>query len=116
MDDDAVVRQIVVAALERAGYDVRTAPDCSTAAAELARNPQLMVVDIGLPDGNGLDVVRSVRAQETAQPTVVVLSGFRQETNVLSAFDAGADDFMTKPFSPQELVVRVGRERTARTA
>lgn len=111
VDDDSAVSAIVSAALERAGYTVRVARNCVSARHEMKRRaPHVLVIDIGLPDGNGLDIVRGLRPQSQGGPAVVVLSGLRQERNVLAAFDAGADDFMVKPFSPEELVARVKRE------
>ena len=111
VDDDATVSAIVCMALERAGYSVRAVNNCEAARAELeARTPEVLVMDLGLPDGNGLDVVRELVPQSEGGPAVVVLSGFRQERNVLAAFEAGANDFMVKPFSPHELVARVRRE------
>ena len=105
---------IVCTALERAGYQVRAVGNCVAAREEMkARPPKVLVVDVGLPDGNGLDIVRSLRPRAHGGPAVVVLSGFRQERNVLAAFEAGADDFMVKPFSPRELVARVGRKSAA---
>lgn len=114
VEDDSTVSAIVCAALEQAGYRVRSASSCVAARAALkSRPPNVLVVDVGLPDGNGLDLVRDLRPQARGGPAVVVLSGFRQQRTVLAAFDAGADDFMTKPFSPHELVARVKREVAA---
>lgn len=111
VEDDSTVRAIVRMALEKAGYAVTEVNSCDAARRELKESrPEAIVVDVGLPDGNGLDIVRDLRPQAHGGPAVVVLSGFRQEANVLAAFDAGADDFMTKPFSPHELVARVKRE------
>jgi len=114
VEDDSTVSTIVCMALEKAGYEVRAVDNCVAARAEMRnRPPKVLVVDVGLPDGNGLDLVRNLRPQEHGGPVVLVLSGFRQERNVLAAFEAGADDFMTKPFSPHELVARVNREVAA---
>ena len=111
VEDDSTVSAIVCAALEQAGYAVRAVGDCRSAREEIHHRPaEVIVMDMGLPDGNGLDIVRDLRPQADGGPAVVVLTGFRQEKNVLAAFDAGADDFMTKPFSPRELVARVARE------
>ena len=111
VEDDSTVRAIVRMALEKAGYAVTAVDNCDSARREMkARPPEALVVDVGLPDGNGLDLVRDLRPQAHGGPAVLVLSGFRQESNVLAAFDAGADDFMTKPFSAHELVARVKRE------
>ena len=114
VEDDSTVSVIVCTALEKAGYQVRAVSNCVSAREEMkARPPKVLVVDVGLPDGNGLDIVRNLRPRAHGGPTVVVLSGFRQERNVLAAFEAGADDFMVKPFSPRELVARVERKSAA---
>lgn len=111
VEDDSTVRAIVCMALEAAGYSVRSVEDCAAAREEMeAFSPEVLVMDLGLPDGNGLDIVKDLKPKSDGGPAVLVLSGFRQERNVLAAFDAGADDFMTKPFSPRELVARVKRE------
>lgn len=114
VEDDSTVSAIVCMALERAGYAVRAVNDCESARLELqARTPHVLVMDLGLPDGNGLDILRELTPHAKGGPAVVVLSGYRQERNVLAAFEAGADDFMVKPFSPDELVARVRREAPA---
>ena len=114
VEDDSTVSAIVCMALERAGYSVRAVTDCESARLEIASQaPEVLIMDLGLPDGNGLDIVRELTPQSEGGPAVVVLSGYRQERNVLAAFEAGADDFMIKPFSPDELVARVRREAPA---
>ena len=110
VEDDSTVSAIVCMALERAGYRVRAVHDCVSAREAIEESiPAVLVLDLGLPDGNGLDIIRLLSRQSGGGPNVVVLTGFRQEKNVLAAFDAGADDFLTKPFSPHELVARVRR-------
>ena len=114
VEDDPTVTAIVRTTLEQAGYDVREAGDGGSAQFQIAtRFPDVLVVDLGLPDGNGLDLVKSLRTQAVGDLFIVVLSGFRQERNVLAAFEAGADDFVTKPFSPRELVARIKRQSPA---
>lgn len=111
IEDDSTVSAIVCMALRQAGYAVRAANDCESARQAIeSRTPQVLVMDLGLPDGNGLDILRELIPQAEGGPTVMVLSGFRQERNVLAAFEAGANDFMVKPFSPHELVARLRRE------
>ncbi|HUR47903.1 MAG TPA: response regulator transcription factor [Acidimicrobiales bacterium] len=111
VEDDSTVSAIVCMALEQAGYAVRSVDNCESAREAMqALTPAVLVMDLGLPDGNGLDILRDVIPQAEGGPAVVVLSGFRQERNVLAAFEAGANDFMVKPFSPHELVARVRRE------
>lgn len=111
VEDDSTVSAIVCMALEQAGYSVRAVNNCESAREAMqTRSPEVLVMDLGLPDGNGLDILRELLPQAEGGPAVVVLSGFRQERNVLAAFEAGAHDFMVKPFSPHELVARVRRE------
>ena len=69
-------------------------------------NPDLVITDIMMPYASGLEIVSMVKTQEKKIP-VIVLSAMGQEKVVLEAFDLGADDYMTKPFSPNELTVRV---------
>jgi two-component system OmpR family response regulator len=67
------------------------------------------MLDIGLPDGNGLDLVRWVRDDLALSTPIIVLSAYRQEENVQRAFEFGANDFVPKPFRPKELMARVER-------
>lgn len=114
VEDDLTVSTILCVALEKAGYEVRAVHNCVSARREIkSRLPAVLVVDVGLPDGNGLDIVRGLRPRSDGGPAVVVLSGFRQERTALAAFEAGADDFMVKPFSPRELVARIKHETAA---
>ncbi|MGH7855694.1 MAG: response regulator transcription factor, partial [Candidatus Binatia bacterium] len=72
-------------------------------------NPELIILDLGLPDGDGLDLLRRLRADMHSSVPVLVLTAFRQEDKAVRAFELGADDFVTKPFAPRELVARIER-------
>ncbi|MEU7474446.1 response regulator [Lentzea sp. NPDC042327] len=108
-DDDADVRDVVVFKLEQSGYDVLVAEDGATALT-LARDalPDIAVLDVMMPRMTGLDVCRELRAAEaTAGIPVILLTARARESDVEGGFDWGADDYLTKPFSPRELASRV---------
>ena len=106
-EDDADVRKWVAVALESEGHSVRTAPDGEAAlAAFRARRPDLLVLDVMMPRRDGLAVCREVRAVDPALP-VLMLTARNTEKDKLAGFDVGADDYVTKPFSMNELFARV---------
>lgn len=106
IDDDAAIRNVVRVFLETSGYRVVEADTAARAEIEArSHKPDLLLVDLGLPDGDGLTVIRHVRAW-SAVP-IVVLSARTQEEQKIAALDAGADDYVTKPFSAPELLARV---------
>ncbi|MHB1391387.1 MAG: winged helix-turn-helix domain-containing protein [Thermoleophilia bacterium] len=106
VDDEASVRQLVVSYLEKEGFDVLQAAD-GTTAIKLARleRPALVVLDLMLPGTDGLEVCRILRAESDI--FVLMLSARAEETDKLVGLGLGADDYLTKPFSPRELVARV---------
>ena len=114
IDDEPQIRRGVRNALQQAGgiriIEAATAAEGLDAAA--AEQPALIILDLGLPDRDGLDVCRDLRAF-TAKP-IIVLSARHQEREKVAALDAGADDYVTKPFSTAELQARV-RARLRRT-
>src|SRR5438045_3248105 len=92
--------------LERAGFAVATAYDGKTALASARGDrPDLVVLDLGLPERDGLDVARTLRAESPVP--IVMLTGRTEESDKLVGLEIGADDYVTKPFSPKELVARV---------
>ena len=108
-DDDADVRELVVFRLERAGYPVITAGD-GELALELARErrPAVCVIDVMMPGLDGYELTKRLRSSpETEGALIVLLTASVQEAEVKRGFDAGADDYVTKPFSPSELVERL---------
>ena len=108
-DDDPLIRELIQFRLERSGYEVVVAED-GDQALKIARerSPDLVVLDVMMPGLNGYEVTRSLRADvETKRILVILLTARVQEADVAQGFDAGADDYLTKPFSPQELRARV---------
>jgi DNA-binding response OmpR family regulator len=108
-DDDDDIRALVTFRLERAGYEVISAADGDQAfALACDRIPDLAVLDVMMPGSDGLEVTRKLRAREdTNRIPVILLTARAREGDVESGFDAGADDYLKKPFSPQELQTRV---------
>jgi DNA-binding response OmpR family regulator len=98
--------QIITSVLRTAGHRVRTASTVADALTSLSSvPPDLVVLDLSLPDGDGLDLCRTIRERSTAY--ILVLTGRDDEVDKLLGFRLGADDYMTKPFSPRELGARV---------
>src|SRR6478752_7143022 len=106
VDDEPKIARLARDYLEHAGYAVLTAGDGPSAVqAVRTRRPDLVVLDLGLPGLDGLEVLRSIRA--TGATPVVVLTARDTELDKLLGLELGADDYVTKPFSPRELVARV---------
>ena len=106
VDDEVPIQRAVAPLLRSRGYDVDVAGTGSEALDVMhAHPPDLIVLDLGLPDMEGMEVCRRVRA-ESAVP-IVVLSARGGETDKVNALDLGADDYVTKPFSPEELLARI---------
>ena len=109
VDDEEDIRRLVAMNLTRAGFDVLTAADGREALA-LARAelPPLCVLDLMLPDMQGTEVCAQLRADpDTAGIYVIMLTARGEEIDRLSGFEVGADDYVTKPFSPRVLIARV---------
>ena len=106
VDDEPKIVKLVRDYLERAGFAVRAATDGRTALS-LARTekPDLMILDLGLPQLDGLDVTRELR--RVSSIPVIMLTARSEESDKLIGLELGADDYLTKPFSPKELVARV---------
>jgi two-component system, OmpR family, phosphate regulon response regulator PhoB len=108
VEDDAQVRALVVRVLEEAGIEVDEAEDALTAMAAIgARVPDLVILDIGLPDVPGLDVLERIRRVHDVP--VVVLTGAGSEGERVAGLKGGADDYVVKPFYPAELAARIER-------
>ena len=106
VDDEPKIVQLARDYLEHAGFDVQTAADGPAALqAVRQRRPDLVVLDLGLPGLDGLDVTRELR-RDSAIP-IVMLTARDDEFDKLLGLELGADDYLTKPFSPRELVARV---------
>jgi DNA-binding response OmpR family regulator len=107
IDDDATVAQVVVAYLERAGVVAEHAADGPAALAAAAENPpDAVVLDLMLPGIDGLEVCRRLRAARADLPVLMLTARGEEEDRVLG-LETGADDYVVKPFSPRELVLRV---------
>jgi DNA-binding response OmpR family regulator len=119
VEDAAEYAQLVTAALRHDGHDVSTATTIEAARQQLrSTQPDVVILDLTLPDGDGLDLCQEVRSSTNA--FVLMLTGRDDEIDKLLGFRLGADDYMTKPFSPRELAARVsallGRSRSNDTA
>jgi len=106
VDDELSIQRAVVPLLKSRGYDVESAGTGTEALRIVAAHPpDLIVLDLGLPDIEGTEVCRRVRAQ-SAMP-IIVLSARGSEADKVAALDLGADDYVTKPFGPEELLARI---------
>ncbi len=109
LEDDPAIADTVVFALQREGYAVEHRSWLAEARERLrgAPAPDLLILDIGLPDGHGLDLCRELRAGPLKHLPVIVLSARNEEMDRVLGLELGADDYLAKPFSPRELVARV---------
>jgi len=106
VDDEPKITQLVRDYLERAGYGVRLAADGRSAlTAARTERPDLIILDLGLPGIDGLDVTRELR--KASDVPIIMLTARGEESDKLIGLELGADDYVTKPFSPKELVARV---------
>jgi DNA-binding response OmpR family regulator len=109
IEDEKEIRDLVLYNLERAGYRVAVVADGDQGLERLfAARPDLLVLDLMLPGRNGLEILREVRGEPTTRDLpVIVLTARSTEMDKLLGFEHGADDYLTKPFSPRELTARV---------
>ncbi len=106
VDDDPRLREIVRIALEGAQFDVITASDGTQALTHAAREaPDLIVLDVGLPKADGFEICRRIRV--TSDVPILFLTAHDDEVDRILGLELGADDYVTKPFSPRELVARI---------
>ena len=106
VEDDAPVRNLITTTLKAHKYRYLTAPNGESAILEAStHNPDVMLLDLGLPDMDGVDVIRKIRTW-TNLP-IIVISARSEDTDKIDALDAGADDYLTKPFSVEELLARL---------
>ena len=106
VEDDLALLRALAITLRVHGYEIDTAADGATALAHAARRPpDLVVLDLGLPDLDGVDVIRGLRGWSRAP--IVVLSAREDQLDKVTALDAGADDYVTKPFGMDELLARL---------
>src|SRR5262245_58387205 len=106
VDDEPPIRKLLRMGLSAQGYEVVEAPNGKTALELMAENPDLIILDLGLPDMHGLDLLQRIRARKDSVP-VVVLSSRGDQAGKVQALDLGADDYVTKPFGMDELLARM---------
>ncbi|AWV96838.1 response regulator transcription factor [Arcticibacterium luteifluviistationis] len=115
IEDDILLLKTVEYKLTKNGFDVETCKNGYDATAYLdANTPDLIVTDIMMPFINGLEIVSYVRNILKRDTPIIMLSCAGLEKTVLEAFELGADDFITKPFSPNELIIRINKNLATR--
>jgi DNA-binding response OmpR family regulator len=106
VEDETSIASFVAAYLRNAGYNVRTASTAGAAVTELANEPPaLIVLDLNLPDGDGVELCRRIR--KGSDVPILMLTARDEDIDKIIGLEVGADDYMTKPFNPRELVARV---------
>jgi len=106
VEDEPPIRKLLRMGLTAQGYQIWEAPDGRSALELLAQKPDLIILDLGLPDVQGLELLRTIRARNEHVP-IVVLSSRGDEAAKVAALDLGADDYVTKPFGTDELLARM---------
>lgn len=110
VEDEAMLLKTIEFRLKKEDFTIVTAENGKVAKDMLATElPDLIISDVMMPYVNGLELVKYVKDFTDKEIPVILLTTLRQEQNVIKAFEMGADEFMTKPFSPNELVIRVNR-------
>ena len=106
VEDDNAVAKLMVATMESQGYQYRIAKTGAGAIMEaLSYKPEVMILDLGLPDTDGIEVINKIRAWSNMP--IIVVSARSEDADKVAALDAGADDYLTKPFSVDELLARL---------
>jgi two-component system phosphate regulon response regulator PhoB len=110
IEDEWVLGQVLEQVLGAAGHDVVIARSLAAARDRLrAGGVDLVLLDVVLPDGSGLEFLQELRGELGVRVPVLILSGMKQEDTVVRGLELGADDYVTKPFSPRELLARIRR-------
>jgi two-component system phosphate regulon response regulator PhoB len=110
VEDDRSVGKVVQVSLGLAGHEVKVATDAVSGELALREaGHDLVILDINLPGGTGLELLRYLREELGRRTPVIMLSGQKQEDSIVRALEWGANDYVTKPFCPRELVARVNR-------
>ena len=106
VEDDAPVRNLIGTTLKTHGYDYMTATNGENAVMQASsHNPDVVLLDLGLPDIDGVDVIKKIRTW--SEMPIIVISARTEDKDKIDALDAGADDYLTKPFSVEELLARI---------
>ena len=106
VEDDASVRNLITTTLRANDYKYLTAQNGSSAILEASsHNPDIILLDLGLPDMDGVEIIKKIRTWSTVP--IIVISARSEDTDKIDALDAGADDYLTKPFSVEELLARL---------
>ena len=106
VEDDASVKNLITTTLKTHNYRFLTAPNGATAVMEASsHNPDIVLLDLGLPDMDGIEVIRKIRSWSNMP--IIVISARSEDTDKIDALDAGAEDYLTKPFSVEELLARL---------
>lgn len=112
-DDEMIMLKTIELRLKKDGHDVTTCSDGREAIKKIDEiSPDLIITDIMMPFVSGLEIIEAVKRKGSKNIKIIVLSAMGQENVVLEAFQLGADDYITKPFSPNELSMRVKRYST----
>jgi two-component system, OmpR family, response regulator len=107
VDDDPEIRKLLARYIESQGFRVLLAANCQELRDKLATNAvDLIVLDVMLPDGSGLEVCRDLRAQRSSVP-IILLTALKEDVDRIIGLEIGADDYLGKPFNPRELIARV---------
>lgn len=110
-EDDQLLASLLTFRLEKGGYEVKLSADGKQVKEYLKENtPDIIVSDIMMPYFSGMELIAYVRKELNSQVPIIIISSAGNEENVLNAFELGANDFISKPVSPSELLVRVARE------
>ncbi len=109
VEDERAVRELIAFGLKRAGYEVAEAQDCRAARVEIAnKRPDLILLDWMLPDMSGIELARQLKkGADTRELPIIMVTARAAEGDKVSGLDGGADDYITKPFSPRELTARI---------
>ncbi len=106
VEDDAPVRNLIATTLKAHNYNYLTAENGQSAILQVtSHNPEVMLLDLGLPDMDGVDLIKKIRTW--SEMPIIVVSARQDEADKICALDAGADDYLTKPFSVDELLARI---------
>ncbi len=109
-EDEPIMLKIIEARLKKDGHQVIVTSDGKQAMEQISlQDPDMIITDIMMPFSSGLEIVGMVKQNQQRKVPVIILSAMGQENVVLEAFNLGADDYITKPFSPNELSMRVKR-------